>query len=115
MSNKKEYQKEYRLKNKDKAREYTRKWRLKNKARAQVMNNIPKISDIPKISVVITCYNYGKFIDEAIESVQNQTFRDYEIILIDDCSTDEFTKDKIKVLQTGIYPPFYAKVIARSM
>ncbi len=50
----------------------------------------------PKISVIITCYNYGKFIDEVIQSVHNQTFKDYEIIIIDDCSTDEFTKDKLK-------------------
>lgn len=52
----------------------------------------------PKLSVIITCYNYGKFIDEAIESVENQTFRDYELIIIDDCSTDEFTKARIKHL-----------------
>ena len=56
---------------------------------------------MPKISVIITCYNYGKFIDEAIESVQNQTFRNHELIVIDDCSTDEFTKDKINDLRGG--------------
>lgn len=57
----------------------------------------------PKISVIITCYNYGKFIDEAIESVQQQSFKDWELIIIDDCSTDKFTKDKIKHLSTN-YP-----------
>ena len=51
---------------------------------------------IPKISVIITCYNYGEFIDEAIESVKNQTFKDYELIIIDDCSTDKLTDNQIK-------------------
>ena len=50
------------------------------------MNTKNKKSN-PKISVIITCYNYGKFIEDAIISVQYQTFRDYEIILIDDVVT----------------------------
>ncbi len=52
----------------------------------------------PKISVIITCYNYGKFIDEAIQSIADQTFKDYEIIIIDDCSTDPFTRKKLSKL-----------------
>jgi len=58
--------------------------------------NIKNKNANPKISVIITCYNYGRFIDEAIESVRNQTFKDFEIIIIDDCSTDEFTKSRLK-------------------
>jgi len=42
----------------------------------------------PLISVYITNYNYGKYIETAIESVLNQTFHDFEIIVIDDGSTD---------------------------
>ena len=66
------------------------------------MNTKNKKSN-PKISVIITCYNYGKFIDEAIQSVQNQTFKDLELIIIDDYSTDEFTQDKIKELSAQHY------------
>lgn len=40
------------------------------------------------ISVVITCYNQGEFLHEAIDSVLSQTYKYYEIILIDDGSTD---------------------------
>lgn len=42
----------------------------------------------PKISVVIAAYNHGKYIDKAIRSVLDQTFGDFEIIVLDDGSTD---------------------------
>lgn len=43
----------------------------------------------PKVSIVITNYNYGAFVGKAIESCQNQTVKPYEIIVVDDCSTDD--------------------------
>lgn len=42
----------------------------------------------PKISVIMPNYNAEKFLTEAIESILNQTFTDFEFIIIDDCSTD---------------------------
>lgn len=42
----------------------------------------------PKISVVMPAFNTEKFIKEAIESVLNQTFSDWELIIVDDASTD---------------------------
>ena len=42
----------------------------------------------PEITVYITNYNYAPFIEEAIQSVLNQTFQNFEIIIIDDGSTD---------------------------
>ena len=59
-----------------------------------------------KVSVIITSYNYEQYIKEVIESVLNQTFADFELIIIDDCSTDnsaeiikEFNDKRIKFFQ----------------
>lgn len=46
------------------------------------------------ISVIMPCYNAEKYIEETLESVLAQTFKDFEIILIDDGSTDS-TKEII--------------------
>ena len=40
------------------------------------------------ISILITNYNKGKFLDKSLRAVCNQDFKNYEIILYDDCSTD---------------------------
>ena len=44
--------------------------------------------NIPTISVILTSYNHEKFISQSIESVLEQTFKDFELIIIDDNSTD---------------------------
>ena len=48
-----------------------------------------------EISVYITNYNYGEYLDKAIKSLLNQTFKKFEIIIIDDGSTDR-SSDIIK-------------------
>jgi len=43
---------------------------------------------MPKVSVIIPCYNQGQFLDEAVQSVLNQRYTDIEIIIVNDGSTD---------------------------
>jgi glycosyltransferase involved in cell wall biosynthesis len=47
------------------------------------------MSNSPKVSVVMSVFNGEAFLSEAIESILNQTFRDFEFIIIDDGSTDK--------------------------
>lgn len=42
-----------------------------------------------KVSIIIPCYNAEKYISETLKSVFSQTFGDYEVLLIDDGSTDD--------------------------
>ena len=64
----------------------------------------------PLFSVLIANYNNGKYLMDAIESVRQQTYTNWEIILVDDCSTDnsmqilrkyeEKFPGKVRVFQT---------------
>ncbi|KRD07467.1 hypothetical protein ASE21_18450 [Flavobacterium sp. Root901] len=80
---------------------------------------------MPKVSVILPVYNCEKYIRESIESVLNQTFEDFELLIIDDCSTDStvaiienFDDSRINLIRkeknTGlIYSLNYAVSIAK--
>src|SRR5262245_6069839 len=53
------------------------------KIAAAVAPNMP-----PKVTVYVVSHNYGRFLPEAIESVLRQHYEDWELLLIDDNSTD---------------------------
>src|SRR6185312_2167115 len=43
---------------------------------------------MPIVSVIVPNYNHAKFLDQRIDSIINQTYQQFELIILDDCSTD---------------------------
>lgn len=48
-----------------------------------------------KFSVITPCFNAWQFMDKYLDSLERQTYRDFEVIIVDDCSKDD-TYDKLK-------------------
>lgn len=66
--------------------------------------NIPSShsqSSLPKISVVIPCYNDAIYLSEAVKSVLTQTFQDFEIIIVNDGSTDNSQEIAEKLIKNN--------------
>ncbi len=61
----------------------------------------------PEISVIVPNYNHGQFLKRRIESILNQTFTDFELILLDDCSKDESKS----IIESYRYHPKVSKII----
>jgi glycosyltransferase involved in cell wall biosynthesis len=53
---------------------------------------------MPKVSIIITCYNLGIYLEEALKSALAQTFADCEVLLVDDGSTDQATIEVLNKL-----------------
>src|SRR3954452_11728872 len=56
---------------------------------------------VPTLSVTVLNYNYGAYLPACLDSILGQTFRDFELIVIDDCSTD----NSVEVIQPYLADP----------
>jgi glycosyltransferase involved in cell wall biosynthesis len=67
-------------------------WRLLKRANPLRIQSLPSWPlDVPFVSVVIPCYNHGQYVEEAVQSILEQTLQDFEIIVVNDGSTEEET------------------------
>src|SRR5947209_8221071 len=53
----------------------------------------------PPMSIVIPCFNQGRFIDEALQSLEECNQDLFEIVIVNDGSTDEFTNQRLTALK----------------
>lgn len=51
--------------------------------------DLPISSKAPLVTVIVPNYNHAKFLRQRLDSIYNQTYSNFEVILLDDCSTDE--------------------------
>jgi glycosyltransferase involved in cell wall biosynthesis/SAM-dependent methyltransferase len=65
----------------------------------------PWPASLPLVSIVIPCYNYGRFVAEAVDSVLAQTFRNFEILVVDGGSSADSlaTLRELNRPQTQVY------------
>ncbi len=65
---------------------------------------MPILPDHPLVSIILTSYNYARFVGQAIDSVFAQTYQNCELIIVDDGSTDASPEVIRKALAEAPYP-----------
>ena len=66
------------------------------------------MKDNPLVSVIIPNYNHARYLEQRLESVFNQTYQNFEVIFLDDCSTDnsvelvkEYARDRSNLIKAS--------------
>lgn len=66
---------------------------------------------MPKVSIIMPAYNAGEYISLAIESILSQTFKEWELVITDDCSTD----NTVEIVESFCKEHENIRLIRRSM
>lgn len=64
------------------------------------MEEKPPPFELPRVAVVITCYNYRPYVEQAIRSVLTQTYQKWDCVIVDDASTDGSAEHVRQLLQS---------------
>jgi len=56
------------------------------------MLSTKKNNDFPKISIIVPMYNAEKYMEKTLQTISQQTYTNFEVLMIDDCSTDNTKK-----------------------
>ena len=59
------------------------------------------LKENPLVTVIALCYNHERFVQEALQSVVNQTYSNIELIVVDDFSTDNSVKNILKFIENN--------------
>lgn len=60
------------------------------------------MNGLPLLSIITSIYNGGENLKRFLQSISNQTYENIEVVLVEDCSTDELTKKIVSDLESGI-------------
>lgn len=77
--------------------EYKQSFAVMDNISKYLMNNVDLTEDLPLISVIMPVYNREDIVLSAVNSVLNQSYENFELIIVDDCSTDR-TKDVLETI-----------------
>ena len=67
---------------------------------------------LPEISVIVPCYKQAHYLQEAMASLAAQTYRDFEVVIVDDGSPDE-TASEVRRLM-ALYPEIQIRLVSKA-